>query len=75
MPLTKRFLTEFTNRLDGQRYAGPQILSDCVEAAEAMRQTSLLGPNGEPLRVMGELIQQMPAEDGGVYDYIRTKET
>jgi hypothetical protein len=39
-------------------------LADCKEAAEAFRETSLLGPNGETLRILGELVHTFPLEDG-----------
>lgn len=56
----RRWVTEFTG-LDQNRYAGPIILADCHDAALAFL-SCLAGPNGQQLRLTGELILQV--QDG-----------
>ena len=53
-----RFLTEYT-AADGARYAGALILADSVEMAEAIL-LCLQGPNGQPIRLLGEVVMQIP---------------
>ena len=59
----KQFLTEFTGT-DGEVYAGPIILADCLDGADAVMSTSLQGPSGQPLRLVGELVFAFDASDG-----------
>lgn len=73
--LIRRYMTSFVCAIDGENYAGPLILADCPETAEAIRQTSLLGPNGETLVILGELVQQFPVDDGhGRADVLRRRD-
>lgn len=51
----RRFVTEFDGD-DGSRYAGPIVLADCLPAAQAIVRTCLLGPTGQRITVLGELI-------------------
>jgi hypothetical protein len=58
----KSFITEYDNAADdGAPYAGPTLLADCFEAAELLL-NRVLGPNGERLRVLGELMERLPAD-------------
>lgn len=64
----KRFLTEFT--ADGALYAGPMILADSVELAEAIN-LCLQDPHGKPLRLVGEVIDICPVEGGDARSVVR----
>lgn len=55
----KAWLTEFD--LDGDTYAGPIVLADCLALAQVLCADCLRAPNGELLRVTGRL--QAPVED------------
>lgn len=57
----KRWITEFTG-LDGLRYAGPIIVDESLLGAQAILSV-LLGPNGQLLRLNGELIFQVEVGD------------
>lgn len=67
--MERRWLTEFTG-IDGERYAGPIILADGQPCAEAYLSV-LQGPNGQALRLLGELVQQFPQADGDTQSHIR----
>ncbi len=54
----KRFFTEYVAE-DGSRWAGPLILADCEEMAQALN-VCLLGPTGQRLTILGELVVTMP---------------
>lgn len=67
----KRFLTEYDNICDGGAlYAGPMLLADALPAALALV-TCVQGPNGEALRVVGELIDQIVSDDGDTTATVR----
>ena len=65
----KRWLTEFT-AVDGDRYAGPILIADSQEMAVALL-SCLQGPNGQALRIIGELLYQVPAGDAHTESHIR----
>lgn len=52
----RRWVTEFVG-LDGNRYVGPIILDESKMGAEAILSV-LLGPNGQLMRLSGELLTQ-----------------
>ncbi len=54
--MLKRWTTEFVG-IDGHRYAGPLILDESQQGAEAILSV-LLGPNGQAMHVTGELVWQ-----------------
>lgn len=51
-------MTEFTG-IDSLAYAGPIIVADCHDLAVALL-CCLQGPNGQSLRLVGELLFQVP---------------
>lgn len=55
--MDKFWLTEYDGA-DGI-FAGPIIVMDTHAAAQAVMQTCLLGPGGERLRLVGELVQRI----------------
>ena len=66
-----RFTTVYDNRRDGgTRYAGPLFVADSLPAAEALT-VCVQGPNGERLRIEGELVAQMDGADGDTIDHVR----
>jgi len=59
----KFWITDFD--CDDGTYAGPIVIADCRDLAEALIQTCILGPNGERLHLVGELVEQHPVDDVG----------
>lgn len=58
----KEFGTEYDNKADhGAPYVGPVILAE----AEDLVQHHIRGPNGEQLRVLGEIVKRLQAEVHG----------
>lgn len=51
------WFTEYLG-LDGHRYAGPMVLADSQVFADALTNTCLRGPEGQSLRVTGEVLAQ-----------------
>lgn len=51
----KAYVTEFTAS-DGECYLGPMILADTLEAAKAIVAAVVRGPDGQEVRVMGEMV-------------------
>lgn len=66
----KRWLTEFGGDGGGDLFAGPIVLADCRDEALAML-SCLTDPGGRPLRLIGELVQQIPADEGQVHSFVR----
>ena len=58
----KVFVTEYANAADdGAPYCGPLLYAESLEAAERLSAV-VKGPNDEPLKVLGELAERVPAE-------------
>jgi hypothetical protein len=71
MTMLKRFITEYRNVLDGgARYAGPRLEADSLVAAQALT-CCVFGPSGERLTVLGEIVDTVPAADGGLTTTVR----
>lgn len=66
----KRYLTQFAGE-DGCRYAGPIVQADCLDAARAIVQTCLLGPTGQSLTVLGELVYQETEDLADTRSHVR----
>lgn len=56
------YVTEFVGT-DNERYAGPRIMADSHETAQAMLQV-LRGPNGQEITLLGELAGEVNATRG-----------
>ena len=69
MALTRRWLTEYD--VGSDTYAGPIILADSEPFAEGIM-GCLRGPQGQTLRLMGELIFQAAGENGETKSTVRT---
>lgn len=67
----RRFLTEYVAE-DGSRWAGPLILADSEEMAEALN-VCLLGPTGQRLTILGEVILTLPAGGADTQVAVRTR--
>jgi hypothetical protein len=69
----KEFITEYANLADdGAPYAGPTILAHSLAYAQLIVETSVRGPNGEELTVVGELAARLaPDVHGDTKTWIR----
>jgi len=70
-----QFITEYANDADdGAPYAGPLLLADSWVAATALL-AHVRGPNGEPLLLLGELVDRMDASlHGDTKTWVRRRE-
>jgi hypothetical protein len=60
------YATEYANAADdGAPYVGPVVLAASFAEAEAITAARLRGPNGEPLRVIGEIVARLQASVHG----------
>lgn len=66
----KRWLTEY-DTAEGAAHVGPIIRADCQAFAQAIAHTLLLGPTGQPLRVVGELLEQTDVDSDAVTSLVR----
>lgn len=61
MSAIKSWMTEYDAEDGG--YCGPIIRADSRDFAEAIAREMLLGPAGQTLRVVGEIVAQIAVDD------------
>ena len=62
--MERRWITEYDGA-DGV-YAGPLLIADCVDFAVMLARDCVRAPDGQPLRVLGELVESIRVGDADV---------
>lgn len=52
----KHWLTHYDNAVDGRLWGGPRLIGNTIADAISLL-PFVTGPNGEPLRIVGELVE------------------